>query len=49
MLKLLRNIILLVVGTLSLIIGIIGIILPLLPGTPFIIVAVFCLTLLIFT
>lgn len=49
MLKLIRNALLLAIGTISLVLGIIGVILPLMPGTPFIIVAAFCFALLIFT
>ena len=42
MLNLIRNAVLLAVGTLSLVIGIVGVILPVLPGTPFLIGAFFC-------
>lgn len=42
MLKTIKNAALLVVGTISLFVGIIGVILPILPGTPFLILAFFC-------
>lgn len=42
MLKLIKNAALLVVGTVSLALGIVGIIFPLIPGTPFLILAIFC-------
>jgi uncharacterized protein len=42
MLKVLKNAALLVVGTMSLGVGIVGVILPVLPGTPFLILAFFC-------
>lgn len=44
MLKAIKNTVLLVVGTISLAVGIVGVILPLLPGTPFLILAFFCFT-----
>jgi uncharacterized membrane protein YbaN (DUF454 family) len=47
-LKLIRNAILLTVGTVSLAIGIVGILLPILPGTPFLILSAVCFTLLFF-
>lgn len=42
MLKVLKNVALLVAGTVSLAIGIVGVLLPILPGTPFLILAFFC-------
>lgn len=42
MLKLIKNAALLVVGTVSLALGIVGIILSLIPGIPFLILATFC-------
>jgi uncharacterized membrane protein YbaN (DUF454 family) len=47
-LKLIRNAVLLTVGAVSLAIGIVGILLPIVPGTPFIILATFCFTLVFF-
>lgn len=37
-----KNVVLITVGSISLVIGVIGIILPLLPGTPFLILSMFC-------
>ncbi|AFY89124.1 hypothetical protein Chro_3683 [Chroococcidiopsis thermalis PCC 7203] len=42
MLRTLKNVALLVAGTISLVVGIVGVILPILPGTPFLILAFFC-------
>lgn len=42
MLKVLKNAALLVAGTISLAVGIVGVLLPILPGTPFLILAFFC-------
>ncbi|BAZ11956.1 hypothetical protein NIES4071_37840 [Calothrix sp. NIES-4071] len=37
-----KNVVLIIVGSMSLVIGVIGVILPLLPGTPFLILSTFC-------
>ncbi len=42
LLNLIKKAVLLALGTVSLVIGIVGVILPVLPGTPFLIVAFFC-------
>jgi len=42
MLGLIKNALLLAVGTVSLVVGIVGVILPLIPGTPFLILSFFC-------
>ncbi|MBD2500268.1 DUF454 family protein [Anabaena azotica] len=42
MFKQIRNAARIVVGTISAIVGVIGIILPLLPGTPFLLLAALC-------
>ena len=47
MLKTLKNAALLVVGTVSLAVGIVGVLLPILPGTPFLILAFFCFSALL--
>lgn len=47
-LKWIKNAALITVGTVSLVIGIAGIILPLLPGTPFLILAGICFSLVEF-
>lgn len=41
-LNIMKNTLLLAVGTVSLVLGVVGVILPLIPGTPFLIVAFFC-------
>ncbi len=37
-----KNVVLIIVGSISLVIGVIGVILPLVPGTPFLILSTFC-------
>ncbi len=41
-LKLAKNAALIAIGTVSLVVGIVGVILPLLPGTPFLLLAAAC-------
>jgi len=44
MLKQIRNVGRIVVGSVCTVLGVIGILLPLVPGTPFLLVAAFCFT-----
>ncbi|OKH52297.1 hypothetical protein NIES2101_14950 [Calothrix sp. HK-06] len=37
-----KNAVLITVGSISLVVGVVGVILPLLPGTPFLILSAFC-------
>lgn len=41
-LKTVKNAALITVGTISLVVGVVGVILPLLPGTPFLILSAYC-------
>jgi hypothetical protein len=46
MFKMIKNAILITVGIISLIVGIIGVLLPVIPGSPFLLVAFLCLILI---